>query len=377
MDHVGVLLTGKPIPVEETGPKIKPEMQLDLVTLTLLPFMTVVACMQNDQTDSEIEPEVQNDQTDSEIEPEVQNDQTDFEIESEVQNTRHPERCEFPMSLILLNLVTLLPAMIVACMASIFMDKIGHNRLLFVMVLAFLVYFFTQATAYKKLQESYTISTACVTQLIETTEELSKTNEELSKTNEELSKTNEELFKTNEELSKTNEELSKMTAACNEELSKMTAARKFVLELYGASLAEHAYKVRHGARDLMATLVEEHTTIVLELQRLEKSFAEQTEKHVELEKKLTEQTEKYVELENISMEQRIEDLRSQYKKAYDNNTAMDKAPTHKEKLLISIFIVVGMVLGFFHEPATNDVAYIVTTALYMGCMFILTLLVVV
>jgi cell division protein FtsB len=146
MDHVGVLLTGKPIPVEET------------------------------------------------------------------------ERCEFPMSLILLNLVTLLPAIIVACMASIFMDKIGHNRLLFVMVFAFLVYFFTQATAYKKLQEKYTISTACVTQLIETNEELSKTNEELSKTKEELSKTNEDT---------------------KEAFSKMTKARRLVLKVHTDSLAEH------------------------------------------------------------------------------------------------------------------------------------------
>jgi cell division protein FtsB len=153
MDHVGVLLTGKPIPVEET------------------------------------------------------------------------ERCEFPMSLILLNLVTLLPAIIVACMASIFMDKIGHNRLLFVMVFAFLVYFFTQATAYKKLQEKYTISTACVTQLIETNEELSKTNEELSKTNEELSKTKEELSKTNEDT--------------KEAFSKMTKARRLVLKVHTDSLAEH------------------------------------------------------------------------------------------------------------------------------------------
>jgi peptidoglycan hydrolase CwlO-like protein len=148
-----------------------------------------------------------------EIEPGVQNDQTDSEWSPK----------SFFKNIFLLILVTLLPAMFVACMASIFMDRIGHNRLLFVMVFAFLIYYFIQSVAYTKLHSQYIFSIDWVVQLLATKNELSRTNEELSRTNEELSRTNEELSRTNEELSKTSEELSKTNeelSRTNEELSK-------------------------------------------------------------------------------------------------------------------------------------------------------------
>ncbi|KAJ1464502.1 hypothetical protein T484DRAFT_1869039, partial [Baffinella frigidus] len=239
---------------------------------------------------------------------------------------------------------------------------------------------------------------------------------ELSKTNEELSKTNEELSKTNEELSKTNEELSKMTAARNEELSKMTAARKLVLEVYGASLVEHglvkkeldetneklkkctdhndsllviikSYKISDlyselsstmcnlgDLGDIMASLVQEHPTIVEKLQRFELYTNE-------------------LKTQSTSLEERVEDLKSQCtnvlnnsitlskklahknfaleKKLAQKNIALEKKLAHKDiasvfdYLFIFILIVMGMVLGVFHEPATNVIAYIGTTALYI------------
>jgi hypothetical protein len=154
--------------------------------------------------------------------------------------------------------------------------------------------------------------------------------------------------------------------------------------------------------DIMASLVQEHPTTVEELQRFELYTKE-------------------LKTENTSLEERVGDLKRQYtnamntyiKKCYTledqlelkdttlksqlalKDIALEKKLASKDVvieyltttsvsdyILIFIWIVVGMVLGVFHEPATNVIAYIGNcagecihiTALYIVRQVILALL---
>ncbi|KAJ1467376.1 hypothetical protein T484DRAFT_1859010 [Baffinella frigidus] len=200
--------------------------------------------------------------------------------------------------------------------------------------------------------------------LLDTEDELSKTKDELLKTKDELSKTKDELSKTKDELSETYREL--RDTIMHAEISDLYSELSSTMYDFGAT---------------MASLVEEHPTIVLELQRIEVYTKELKSEIISLERRVEEQKHESISamdrqtvLEEKLTKQKLMELETLEKKLADKDVLIGFLMTRKTPYwLIFICIVMGMVLGV----GTNVTAYIgyeiIITALYIVRQVILAL----